>query len=73
MDLEDLEDNYEEWFQVFEEMIGELKAQGIKLYKIDVYIQELIKLCEEKGLPNKGEARGQFIARLATKHRGVEL
>ncbi len=69
LDREDLEDTYEEWLQVFEEMIGKLKAQGIKLYKIDVDVQELIKFCEEKGLPNDGEARAQFIAHLATKHR----
>jgi len=58
---------------VFEEMISGLKAQGINPYKSDVDIQELIKFCEEKGRPDKGEARAQLIARLATKHIGVEL
>jgi len=70
-DREDLEDTYEEWLRVFEKMIGELKASGIEPYKIDVDDPELIKFCEEKGLPNNGKARAQFIAYLATK-QGIE-
>ena len=72
-DRENLEGTYEEWLQVFKETIGKLKAQGIKPYKIDVDVRELIAFCEEKGFPNNGKTRAQFISHLVSKHRGIEL
>jgi hypothetical protein len=65
-----LEENYEEWVEVFEGSLRQLSKAGILPDRIEVRVDELVEWCHRKSLPIDAKARSQFVAEaLHERHR----
>jgi len=61
-DSDEFEDSYVVWLQLAEEKSRELKGRGLRVEKVDVDSEKLIRWCNQKGLENNGEARSRYAA-----------
>jgi hypothetical protein len=61
-DRKTLEGTYEEWRVNAEGQIAALQAQGFKVTRVDVDLEELINWCGIKRMPINGESRSEFAA-----------
>jgi hypothetical protein len=59
-DREQLEDTFDEWQELAEETLRKLTKEGLTPRKVEVDVEELLKWCQEQGLPVDGKARSQF-------------
>ncbi|HMV52076.1 MAG TPA: hypothetical protein PLD20_15135 [Blastocatellia bacterium] len=60
-DAEDMEARYEDWRQLAEEKLAELRKLGIQVRKVEVDVNELLTWCGIHGLPVNSETRAQFV------------
>jgi len=73
-DADALEDSYYEWLQIAEEKVTELQGSGLRVEKVDVDSEKLIRWCNEHGLENNGQARSRYAAeRLSELERRQSL
>jgi hypothetical protein len=61
-DAEELELTYTEWLRLAEERFKEIQSSGLRVEKVDVDSEELIRWCNEHGLENNGKARSRYAA-----------
>jgi hypothetical protein len=53
----------EQWNEHAEKMIQKLEAEGVKVERILLDIEEIKQFCEEQGVPNDGGARSRLALR----------
>ncbi len=63
VDSETLDDSYEEWKSGANNAISELTAQGLKINKIAMRMDEFIFWCQENNSVNNSEARSSYAAK----------
>jgi hypothetical protein len=61
-DRSDLEDTYEEWVNYAQHGIQVLENQGVRLVKVDVDVDDLIRWCADGNREVDAEARADFVA-----------
>jgi hypothetical protein len=61
-DAADLHDSCIEWLLSAEERFQELRSSGLRVEKVDVRSEALIRWCDERGLEINGEARSRYVA-----------
>jgi hypothetical protein len=59
-DPDDMPDSYVEWLRLAEENLNYLRRSGIKVKKVDIDCEELVRWCNEQGLKITGEARSRY-------------
>ncbi len=67
VDAEELEDSYDEWEQNAEQAIQKFIAKGMRIRKVDVDVNELVKWCKNKGVSIDGAARSQYAVEKGAK------
>jgi len=72
-DRETLEDTYDEWLAVFCKAVKDMRAAGIKPWKVIFTLNELLDYCEKKGLKNNAEARSKFFSELTRLGKTEEI
>jgi hypothetical protein len=66
-DADELEASYVEWLQVAEEKFREIQSSGLRVEKVEVDSEKLIRWCNERGLENNGQARSRYAAERLSK------
>jgi hypothetical protein len=61
-DAEDMDDSYLEWLQLAEEKLNELQSSGLRVEKIEIDSEQLIRWCNEQGLDINGKSRSKYAA-----------
>ena len=61
-DADELEASYAEWLQVAEEKFKEIQSSGLRVEKVELDSEKLIRWCNERGLENNGQARSRYAA-----------
>ncbi len=61
VDVDDLENTYEEWLHSAEENLKEIKVPNLELRKADVDTEELLSWSNERGYPVNAQARSEFV------------
>ena len=61
-DSDEFEDSYGEWLQLAEEKAKELQGRGLRVEKVDLDSEKLIRWCNERGVENDGKARSLYAA-----------
>ena len=61
-DADDLADSYVEWLQLADEKLNEMRSSGMRVEKIDIDTEQLIRWCNERGLDITGQSRSQYAA-----------
>jgi hypothetical protein len=73
-DSKDFPNEYREWLSFaeprFEQLTREGKAQGMKLVKVTVDVDELLEWCQRHRLQPNGHARSQFVAEKVATGKG---
>ena len=62
VDPEELESSYERWLRLSVQSCAELAADGIEVERVAVDAAELIRWCEQEGLPLDAQARARFAS-----------
>ena len=62
IDGDNFEDTYEEWRQVAEKTMNDLKRQGINPRKVYVKTEEFRWWCEKNNLDTNGPSRTRYVA-----------
>jgi hypothetical protein len=60
-DRDRMPETWHEWHESYLKARNGLKAQGFKVRKIVVDIDELQQYCMDKGIKNNGQARSMFV------------
>ena len=60
-DPERLENTYQEWLAVADQVWKKIEASGVALVKVPVDVSELTKWCRERDIPIDGKARAQYV------------
>lgn len=63
VDSETLDDSYEEWKSSANNAISEITAQGLKIDKIAMRMNEFNSWCQENNSINNSEARSSYAAK----------
>ncbi len=61
-DREKLHDTWAEWYVHATSTVLDLQSMGIRLSKVEVDVEELIRWCEKRGEPVNSGSRSKFIA-----------
>ncbi len=61
-DSDEFEDSYVEWLQSAEERLKELRSSGLRVEKVDLDSEKLIRWCNGRGFENNAKARSQYAA-----------
>ena len=62
VDVDDLEQTYDEWLLKAEIALADLRKKGFFVQKIEIDIEELVKWCKSRQLPIDGAARSAYAA-----------
>jgi hypothetical protein len=60
-DADDLEETYEEWRKNAHKTIQEFQANGKKIKKVKINLEQLLFWCNEKILPVNGKSRAEYV------------
>ena len=63
VDSQTLDDSYEEWKSSANNAITDLKAQGLKINKIAMRMDEFNSWCQENNSKNDSEGRSSYAAK----------
>ncbi len=67
----DLEERFDDWYEhgvrSFRELAEQCEPKGMRLVKVDVDIEELLRWCAANGLTPDGQARSRFAAEKASE------
>jgi hypothetical protein len=55
-------DTYEEWLQVYERSIKNMRKEGIETHPYVMDMMELKAWCKAHRLPNTGKSRARFVS-----------
>jgi hypothetical protein len=61
-DSEEFENSYIAWLQTAEEKAKEIEGRGLRVEKVDLDSEKLIRWCNERGLENDAKARSLYAA-----------
>jgi hypothetical protein len=61
-DRDKMHETWHDWHESYLKARNGLKAQGFKVRKIIVDIDELRQYCIDKGIKNNGQARSMFVS-----------
>jgi hypothetical protein len=67
VDIDILEDTYEEWLEQAENKFIVMKRLGLEVYKIPIDMFELIKWCRDENRLVNGESRASYTGVLLRK------
>jgi hypothetical protein len=59
-DRDQLEGRYEERLQMASERYQDLRRKGVRVEKVDVDVEELLKWCQAKGLGVNSSSRAEY-------------
>ena len=57
----DMNETWLEWRKKTQEMKQSMRTLGVIVRDVRVDIDELVRYCRQKGIPNDGAARAQFV------------
>jgi len=66
-DVDRLEETWDEWRDIAEEKLRELRARGLTVEKVVIEVERLAKWSEEAGRTIDGAARSEYAAELLRK------
>jgi hypothetical protein len=65
-----LDTTFEAWERNATRVFESLRQQGVRVEKVAVDVEDLVRWCQAHGRPLDGSARAQFVAELAERlHR----
>lgn len=56
------DNSYQEWKEAAEEALKKFRFLGLKVYKIEIDLDELIKWCKDQKVPLDADARAEFVS-----------
>lgn len=71
-DKSKIEETHDEWLKNAENAIKNFKKKGIKIEKVQIDLNELIRWCNERNLSLNGEARANFVTHKMQKEEGIK-
>jgi len=69
-DRESLDNSYEEWRENANKAIHEFRAQGQKVKKVKLNLEEFLYWCNENKKETNGSARAEYVAILMENNNG---
>lgn len=63
-DAEDLEDSYDEWFELAEERMRDLREAGARAERVQIDVEELARWCDAEECPVDAAGRARYAAHL---------
>jgi hypothetical protein len=71
VDADDLEVDYAEWVANVEDVMRRMPKRGLRLVKVDVDVEELLKWCQAHHRLVDGGARAEYVAnQVGQRHEG---
>jgi hypothetical protein len=61
-DADKLDEAYEDWLAGAQKTIVQMTAAGIRVRRVDIDLDELVRWCRHEGRPLDGAARASFAA-----------
>jgi hypothetical protein len=61
MDADTLEETHAKWLEFASKAFKNLGALGDSVVKVDIDVEEILRWCQQKGLPVDAKARASFI------------
>jgi hypothetical protein len=61
VDTETLEQTHQEWLTMATKTLDDLQKAGLRVQKVDVDVEELVRWCQERELPVDAKARARFV------------
>lgn len=68
VDTERFEDNYEEWLEMAEKALADLRTTGIDAHKSPIDADRLLAWCLAHGKPNNAASRAEYVAEQGQQH-----
>ena len=62
------DDTYQDWQEGAEKALKNFHDLGIKVYKIEIELDELVKWCKDQKMPFDLKARSKFVSMKVQKH-----
>lgn len=62
------DDTYQDWKKGAEKALKNFHDLGIKVYKIEIELDELVKWCKDQKMPFDSKARSKFVSMKVQKH-----
>ena len=66
-DAKEMPANYQDWLAMASNTFAELVSLGFKVRIMVVDVDELLKWCQERGLPVNAESRSKFVTEEASR------
>ncbi|MGF1669564.1 MAG: hypothetical protein ACFCU6_03880 [Balneolaceae bacterium] len=63
---------YQDWKESAERAFKNFQDLGIKVYKIEIELDELVKWCKEQKMPLDSKARSRFVSMKVKKHHEAQ-
>ena len=71
-DVEKIEESYEDWLAGAQTVLVQLTVAGVRVQRVDVDLDELVRWCRGEDRPLDSAARAAFVApRLRSAHEGT--
>lgn len=67
------DDTYQDWKEGAKKALKDFHDLGIKVYKIEIDLDELVKWCKNQKIPFDSKARSKFVSMKVQKHHESEL
>lgn len=67
-DSHDFDDTYQDWKEGAEKSLNDFYDLGIKVYKIEIDLDELVKCCKDQKVPLDSKARSEFVSIKVQEH-----
>ncbi|MEW6356388.1 MAG: hypothetical protein AB1696_08690 [Planctomycetota bacterium] len=60
-DTDELDGTYLQWSDAASDMMRQLRLAGVRVQRVDIDVEDLIKWCKEKGVAVNGESRSRYL------------